>query len=67
MDIGNPPAVIKWFKGKDISDIKIITGSTLKVQSAAFSDEGWYTCFAKNEVGNTTVNLFLLVGKLRRF
>ena len=67
MDIGNPPAVIKWFKGKDTSHIKIITGSTLKVQSAAFSDEGWYTCFAKNEVGNTTVNLFLLVGKLKRF
>ena len=64
MDIGNPPAVITWFRVNDTSGNKITTSSTLEVQSAALSDDGWYTCFANNELGNTTVNLLLLVGEL---
>ena len=64
VDIGNPPAVITWYKVNDTGGNKITTSSTLEVQNAALSDEGWYTCFANSELGNTTVNLLLLVGKL---
>ena len=64
VDIGNPPAVITWYKVNDTGGNKITTSSTLEVQNAALSDEGWYTCFANNELGNTTVNLLVLVGEL---
>ena len=67
VDIGNPPAVITWHKGNGTSYNKTTSSSTLEVQNASLSDKGWYTCFAKNELGNTTVNLLLLVGKLNRF
>ena len=67
VDIGNPPAVITWYKGNRTSGNKTTNSSTLEVQNAALSDEEWYTCFAKNELGNTTVNLLLVVGKLNRF
>ena len=67
VDIGNPPAVITWYKGNGTSCHKTTISSTLEVQNASLSDKGWYTCFAKNELGNTTVNLLLLVGKLNRF
>nr|XP_058956796.1 proto-oncogene tyrosine-protein kinase receptor Ret-like [Pocillopora verrucosa] len=36
--------------------------STLEVQNFASSDEGWYICFAKNELGNATVRFLLVVG-----
>ncbi|PFX21943.1 Hemicentin-2 [Stylophora pistillata] len=61
VDIGNPPAVITWFKGNDTNGTKIAITSTLEVQSAVLSDEGWYICFAKNVLGNATGNLLLLV------
>ena len=67
VDIGNPPAVITWYSGNDTTNKKITTSLTLDVQNAAFRDEGWYTCYANNEQGNTTVNLLLLVGELNRF
>ena len=67
VDIGNPPAVIMWHKGNGTSCNKTTNSSTLEVQNASLSDEGWYTCLAKNELGNTTFNLLLLVGKLIRF
>ena len=67
VDIGNPPAVITWYKGNDTSGKKVTSCSTLEVQNVALRNKGWYTCFAKNELGNTTVNLLLMVGKLKRF
>ena len=67
VDIGNPPAVITWHKGNGTSCNKTTNSSTLEVQNASLSDKGWYTCFAKNKLGNTTVNLLLLVGKLNKF
>ncbi|PFX17681.1 Peroxidasin [Stylophora pistillata] len=63
VDIGNPPAVITWYKGNHTNCNKIATNSTLKVQNASSSDEGRYTCFAKNALGNTTISLLLLVVK----
>ncbi|XP_066024499.1 proto-oncogene tyrosine-protein kinase receptor Ret-like isoform X3 [Pocillopora verrucosa] len=60
---GNPPAVVTWYKGNDTNGNETTNGSTLKVQNAALSDEGWYTCFAKNEVGNVSTTLFLSVVK----
>ena len=66
VDIGNPPAVITWYKGNGTSCSKTTNSSTLEVLNASLTDKGWYTCFAKNELGNTTVNLFLLIGKLNR-
>ena len=67
VDIGNPPAVITWYKGNGTSCNKTTNSSTLEVQNASLSDKGWYTCFAKNELGNTTVSVLLLIGKLNRF
>ena len=66
VDIGNPPAVITWYRGNRTNGNKTTNSSTLEVQNAALSDEEWYTCFAKNELGNTTVNLLLMIGKLNR-
>ena len=66
VDIGNPPAVITWYKGNDTSGKKVTNCSTLEVQNVALRNKGWYTCFAKNELGNTTVNLLLMIGKLIR-
>ena len=63
VDIGNPPAVIMWYKVNGTCGNKINSSSTLEIQNAALSDEGWYTCFAINELGNTTVILLFLVGK----
>ena len=62
-----PPAVITRYRVKDASGNKITTSSTLKVQNTALCDEGWYTCFANNELGNTTVNLLVLVGELNNW
>ena len=67
VDIGNPPAVITWYKGNGTSCNKTTNSSTLEVQNASLSDKEWYTSFAKNELGNTTVNVLLLIGKLNRF
>ena len=67
VDTGNPPAVITWYKGNDTSGKKVTSCSTLEVQNVALRNKGWYTCFAKNELGNTIVNLLLMVGKLKRF
>ena len=67
VDIGNPPAVITWYNGNYTTDNKITTSSTLDIQNATFRDGGWYTCYANNELGNTTVNLLLLVGESNRF
>ena len=67
VDIGNPPAVITWYNGNGTTNKKFTTSSTLDVQNAAFRDKGWYTCYANNELGNTTVNLLLLVGESNRF
>ena len=64
---GNPLAVVTWYKGNDTNGNETTNGSTLKVQNAAPSDEGWYTCFAKNEVGNVSTTLFLSVGKYYGF
>ena len=66
VDIGNPPAAIMWYRGNRTNGNKTTNSSTLEVQNAALSDEEWYTCFAKNELGNTTVNLLLMIGKLNR-
>ena len=67
INIGNPPADITWYKGNDTDGRKMTNCSTLEVRNVASSDEGWYTCFAKNELGNATVRFLLLVGKLNRF
>ncbi|XP_022803127.1 immunoglobulin superfamily member 10-like [Stylophora pistillata] len=67
VDIGNPPAVITLYKGNHADCNKIAINSTLKVQNASSSEEGRYTCFAKNALGNTTISLLLLVGELNRF
>ena len=67
VDIGNPPAVITWYKGNDTSGVKMSNCSTLEVKNVASSDEGWYTCFAKNELGIATVRFLLLVGKLNGY
>ena len=64
---GNPPAVVTWYKGNNTSGNEVTNSSTLEVQNAAPSDEGWYTCFAKNEVGNVSATYFLSVGKFYGF
>ena len=66
-DSGNPPAVVTWYKGNDTSGNETTNSSTLEVQNAAPSDEGWYTCFAKNDAGNASATFFLRVGKFYEF
>ena len=66
-DSGNPPAVVTWYKGNDTSGNETTNSSTLEVQNAAPSDEGWYTCFAKNDAGNASATFFLRVGKFYGF
>ena len=58
---GNTPAVITWYKGNDTSGRKMTNCSTLEVENFASSDEGRYTCFAKN----ATVRFLLVVGKVK--
>ena len=67
VDIGNLPADITWYKGNDTNGRKITNCSTLEVRNVASSDKGWYTCFAKNELGNATGKFLLFVGKLNGF
>lgn len=64
---GNPLGVVTWYKGNNTSGNEVTNSSTLEVQNAAPSDEGWYTCFAKNEVGNVSATYFLSVGKFYGF
>ena len=66
VDIGNPPAAIMWYRGNRTNGNKTTNSSTLEVQNTALSDEELYTCFAKNELGNTTVNLLLMIDELNR-
>ena len=65
--IGNPPAAISWYRGNTTSGDNITNNLDLDFKSAAESDAGWYTCFAKNVFGNATVKVLVRVGKLNTF
>ena len=65
--IGNPPAAISWYRGNTTSGDNITNNLDFDVKNAAESDAGWYTCFAKNILGNATVKVLVRVGKLDTF
>ena len=64
---GNPPPKVTWYKGNDTSGTMINTNGTLMFTETVFNDNGWYTCFAENILGNVTVTVHLRVGKLYGF
>ena len=39
------------------------TNNILKFSEIVLDDSGWYTCFAKNFLGNVSVTVQLRVGK----
>ena len=66
--VGNPQPNITWYKGNDTSSGTVInTNESLKFPEVVPNDGGWYTCFAENLLGNVTVTVQLLVGKLYVF
>ena len=66
--IGNPHPTITWYKGNETSSSTMInTSNILKFPVTVLHDSGWYTCSAYNFLGNVTVTVQLLVGKLYCF
>ena len=65
---GNPYPTITWYKGNEISSSTMInTSNILKFPETVLDDNGWYTCFAENYLGNVSVTVELRVGKLYCF
>jgi len=66
--LGNPEPNITWYKGNDTSsDTMINTNNILNFPEVSSNDDGWYTCSAENYLGNVTVTIQLLVGRLNAF
>ena len=61
---GNPPPNITWYKGNG-HGTKISNVNTKLPESVCNS--GLYTCFAENHLGNVTVTVEVIVGKLYGF
>ena len=65
---GNPHPTITWYKGNETSPSTMInTSNILNFPETVLDDNGWYTCFAENFLGNVTVTVELRVGKLYCF
>lgn len=63
--LGNPNPVITWYKGNETSPSSMINTSNIhKFPETVLDDDGSYTCFAENYLGNVTVTVQLRVGKL---
>ena len=66
--VGNPHPTITWYQGNETSPSTIInTNNILYFPKTVSTDNGWYTCFAENFLGNVTVTVGLRVGKFYRF
>ena len=66
--LGNPHPTITWYQGNETSpSIMINTNNILNFSETVLIDSGWYTCFAENVLGNTTVTVGLRVGKFLLF
>ena len=62
--LGNPHPTITWYKGNEtLRSTTLNTNNILKFSEIALDDIGWYTCFAKNFLGNVSVTVQLRVGK----
>ncbi|XP_022808216.1 hemicentin-2-like isoform X2 [Stylophora pistillata] len=60
--LGKPPPDITWYKGNETDAIMSLK-STLEFQLTSMDVTGWYTCFAKNSMGNVTTSVFLEIEK----
>ena len=66
--VGNPHPTITWYQGNETSPSTMIsTNNILSFLKTVSTDNGWYTCFAENFLGNVTVTVGLRVGKFYRF
>lgn len=62
--IGNPAPNITWYKGND-PGTKISKVNTKKLpENVCNGGLHTYTCFAENHLGNITVTVKVIVGKL---
>ncbi|XP_020600917.1 peroxidasin homolog [Orbicella faveolata] len=62
--LGNPHPTITWYKKNETSPSTMMnTNNILQFCETVLDDSGWYTCFAKNSLGNVTVMFQLRVEK----
>lgn len=61
---GNPEPNITWYKGYDHSTIISKVDTTMLPESVCNGGLHTYTCFAENHLGNVTVTVKVIVGKL---
>lgn len=60
--LGKPEPDITWYKGNE-TDALMSDKSILEFQLTSMDVTGWYTCFAKNSMGNVTTSVLLEIGK----
>ena len=66
--IGNPHPTITWYKGNVSSRSTLMdTNNILQFPETVLDDDGWYTCFAENFLGNVTVMVQVRFGKFHCF
>ncbi|XP_022793673.1 hemicentin-1-like [Stylophora pistillata] len=54
--LGKPAPDITWYKGNE-TDAIMSAKSTLEFHLTSMDVNGWYTCFAKNSMGNVTTSV----------
>ncbi|XP_053547084.1 LOW QUALITY PROTEIN: sialic acid-binding Ig-like lectin 16 [Bombina bombina] len=58
----NPEATIQWLKGDEVINNKSSTLSLInQLQNISLSNDGLYTCYAKNVIGNISNSLYVTV------
>ena len=56
---GNPPPDFKWYRGKGTSRL-INSGRNFSIFERLSTESGWYTCHAKNKLGDKIIYLHLI-------
>ena len=56
---GNPPPDFKWYRGRGTSRL-INSGKNFSIFERLSTESGWYTCHAKNKLGDKIIYLHLI-------